>query len=136
MPVKVAVMPGRSGPETVTMTFDAGGVLEGIRAIEPGTIAASRALFSAKASLIEAILLLISTRAVFAEERVGFLHFFVVMHERRREESPGVKSFSRRSSHRPRRFFSWRVATATIVIWSSKTAQLESGHRRRKPSSF
>jgi len=36
--VRVAVMPGLSGPETVTMTFEAGGVFERVRAMEAGTL--------------------------------------------------------------------------------------------------
>src|SRR5581483_1543035 len=37
-----------------------------------------------------------------------------------------VRLEQHRSSGRSRRFFSWQMATPTIVIWSSKTAQVAS----------
>ena len=42
----------------------------------------------------------------------------------RQIKSRGFRS-SKRSARRPRRFFSWLVASLTIVIFSSKTAQVE-----------
>jgi len=57
-----------------------------------------------------------------------FARFSVVRNRCGKLRKSRVQRRQKTSGRRSRRLFSWRVAPATIVIWSSKAAQMSSSH--------